>query len=499
MSGSGREGQGGAGPETRDPSQPAAPEAEPTVRKVEPDPRAAQAIVDKAVADAAKAQADADKAAADVRSARAKADKDERDAAWSDTAQAKKQREAESRKATAEAEKSTAAADRDRVAALIPDFSKVERGSLELKGDQPLFASPLANRALDEGAETLVTEALEVLPQGGKWRVLVTSDAELATSHAAYIDVVTGLDQLFETAEDLIDKISRADTLEFLPVVPAIAALAGAVPGLLSLFSAHRTVTTAPVTVGDLAAAAATAGALKRAEPGGTVVHDDFRVLETSRVHQKLAALSKKREELVGHRIALESEKTAKSTELEAAHANIKEITAQLQAAPADAQPALRAKLKETQDEAASLEQAISAATVKLGLIESVQSAIDAFVASLTAVPEGGKRSPLAQAAMREHLHDVADSTKPTDKDPGAFTHVLLVKGNGGSAVQTVEDRPLWWKDKFAVIATASITYMLLETAGSSILAAGNLGGSATGFGSIGDQFELEVRPRSFD
>ncbi len=122
------------------------------------DPDAVQAAVDKA-------KADADKAEADARSALAKAISDERDTAYKDTVLGRQQRDAEAQKATAEAKKATAAAQRDQVATFIPDLSKVDRGTLEVKGDQPLFASALAHCALDAAAMSLADKAKVALSQ----------------------------------------------------------------------------------------------------------------------------------------------------------------------------------------------------------------------------------------------------------------------------------------------------------------------------------------------
>jgi hypothetical protein len=138
---------------------------------------------------------------------------------------------------------------------------------------------------------------------------------------------------------------------------------------------------------------------------------------------------------------------------------------------------------------------------VKLSLAESLQTSVDAFITALTTIPEGAKRSPLEIAAWREGLRDVRFSEDASDPapstqqpDPG-FTHVLLVKGNTGSVQQTLDDKPLWFKDRYSVVATASITYMLIQTDDGQMLAAGIESGSATGTGKIGNDFELSVRP----
>jgi hypothetical protein len=455
---------------------------------------AAQAAIDKAVADAAKARADAEKAAAEARSSAAKAANDERDAAWSGSAAALAQREAEARKAAAEAEKATAAAQRDQIGALLPDLSKVERGSFEIKGDQPLFGQPLAQRALGAAADGLAQTAAGVLPKDGNWRLLITNDTDLVTSHATYLNVVTGLDQLRESIDDLLPKLPST-TRELAPLIPVIGAVASALPGLLSLFATNRTLSTASVTFDDLAAAAAAAGAIAQIDNAGPVVHDDVRLLSQGRVHQKLQLLTQKRQELVGHKLALTTTKATATAELATAKRKVEQAAAKLAEASDDAKAARQQDLATAQREADEDEHQLEAATVKLGLADSLLTYTDAFVTSITSVPAGATRSPLAVAAARERLHDVE---APAHIDQPEFTHVLLVKGNGGSAQQTVDDRR-WRDDRYAVVATATITYLLLQTSDSAVLAAGNAGGSAAGSGKIGDGFELRIRPSPFD
>jgi hypothetical protein len=456
---------------------------------------AAQAAIDKAVADAAKARADAEKAAAEARSAAAKAASDERDAAWSGSAAALAQREAEARKAAAEAEKATTAAQRDQIAALLPDLSKVERGTFEIKGDQPLFGQPLAQRALGAAADTLAQIAADVLPKDGSWRLLITNDTDLVTSHATYLDVVTGLDQLLESIDDLLPKLPSGTTRELAPLIPVIGAVASALPGLLSLFTTNRTVSTASVTFDDLAAGAAAAGAIAQINNAGPVVHDDVRLLSRGRVHQKLQLLMQKRQELVGHKLALTTNKATATTELATAKRKVEQLAANVVEASDDTKAAHQLGLGTAQREADRDEHELEVATVKLGLADSLLTYTDAFVTSITSVSAGAKRSPLAVAAARERLHDVE---APVNIDQPEFTHVLLVRGNGGSAQQTVDDRR-WRDDRYAVVATATITYLLLQTSDSAVLAAGNAGGSAAGSGTIGDGFELRIRPSPFD
>jgi hypothetical protein len=465
------------------------------------DPAAAQAAIDEAIAKAVKAQADADKARADAeaaqaaaRSARAKAATDERDNLEQDTSLAGEQRDATARKKIAEAQKATVAAQRDQVAALIPDFSKSDRGSLEVKGDGVLFAAALGRGALDAAARSLAQQASASL--AGTPRVLVTSDAELSSSHAAYLDVITGLDQLSNAAGALLAQLTDRQAPANAPMVaaavaPAMAiggAIAQALPGLVSLFSAHRTVTTAPVTTDDLAAAAATVNALRTTVPGATLVHDGVRLLPKGSVHTKLAGLAEKRQQLSARKLALEDDKARTSASLTEARGIVSDLEQALAASPSDA--TIRQELVAARGNVEQYEQKLGAESARLGLIDSALAAIDSFVTSLTAVPEGGNRSPLGLAAMREGLDASGDATAGQPR----FTHVLVVKGGVGSAQQTVDDRPFWFKDQFSVLATATITFMLLDTATNAIVAAGNPAGSAAATGKIGGDFQVRLK-----
>lgn len=487
---------------------------EPAAAPVQPqdddvDPATKAAAIETAVAEAAQAKANAEKAAADARSAVAKADTDEAVAAAGNSALGQQERDALSRQRAAEAEKATVTAKRDQVAALIPNFSDAERGTLAVGADQPpMFADALARRALDSAAGTLGEEVSELLPAGGSCRVLLTSDAQLVDSHATYVNVVTGLDGLTDAAETLLGDLEEASTRELLePATATIAAVVGALPGLLSLFSAHRTITTGPVTVDDLSAAAATARALIHLKNEIVIVHDDVRMLDTGVVHARVAALGAKRRDLVARKLTLDVERAEANTDLTQARERAKELKKEYDDAPPEAKPARLTDLQEKRDSVRRLENALAQATASAGSIDSLLAAVDAFNASLNAVPEGASRSPLTVAAIREHLNDVPPPQTSTTLAEGVaravepdkrFTHVLLVKGSGGSAQQMFDDKPFLFEDKFAVVATANITYLLIATTGSAVLAAGNAGGSAAAHGSVGDEFKFQVTGRGF-
>jgi hypothetical protein len=396
--------------------------------------------------------AELEKIKAEATGAKVKAQKEEREEREASEPGAEALRDAERRQKIAESEKAAAAAKRDQVANLIPDFKDVERGTLEDKSEKPLFEAALAQRALASTASAVANRARGRLDPSGGYRVLVTSDTELVVSDGTYHDVVAGLSELSEAAEEALREPVVAEEETAPPgevremAVPAISAVAAAVPALLGVFSAKRTLKSADIQKNDLAGATAVAGALATAGEIGTIVHDDFRLLPTDGVYRKHADLVTLRRRLAALKLVLEDEKAQTPDTDKQAHSRI---------------------------------------AVRLGLVDSVSSAIDTFNASIVAVPEGSKRSPLAMAAARERLH-AAD-----ENDAEAFTHVLLVKSEGGSAHQTVDDKPFLMKDKVSIFASMSINWLLIRTDMSSVVDGGTVGGSATAHGKIGDRFDI--------
>jgi hypothetical protein len=115
--------------------------------------------------------------------------------------------------------------------------------------------------------------------------------------------------------------------------------------------------------------------------------------------------------------------------------------------------------------------------------IDQLLVAIDQFIGVLTAVPEGANRSMLTTAVLREGLH----------AEPPTFA--LLVKASGTASTQLVDDRPLMFKDRFSVLTTTSVTYLLVRPGDGRLLAAGTATGSATLRGRIGDQVLPDPAP----
>lgn len=403
-------------------------------------------------------KAEAEKVKAEAESAKIKVRKEEREEREAAESGAKALRDAERRQKIAEAEKATTAATRDQIAALIPDFKDVDRGKLEDKSEKPMFEAALAQRALASAASAIADKARDELKGTGSWRLLITSDTGLAVSDATYHDVVAGLDELTQAAEGALHEPEAKDQatdhpgellgmLAFAPAAaPVVSAVAAAVPALLGVFSAQRTLRSTDVQKNDLAGAAAVAGFLTTEGDDGTVVHDDFRLLPTDGVHRKHAALVRLRRRLTALKLTLEAEKARTSADDDKAHTRI---------------------------------------AVRLGLTEGVSSAIDTFNASLVTVPQDATRSPLGVAATREQLHAGGEN------DPDAFTHVLLIKSEGGGVYQTIDDKPFLMDDKVSIIATVSVTWILIGAGTSEVVGAGTVGGTATAHGNIGDRFHV--------
>jgi hypothetical protein len=360
--------------------------------------------------------------------------------------------EANARKAEVEADKAADAAERERLTALVPDLSKVKDSTLDVKDATPMW-STLTFAALKKVGQAVADDVLAQQHDAKLWRVLVTDEAELATSDAVHQEVTTGLEQLVAAADKLLEDVREL-------VATTIAALAAALPGVLSLLSSRRTVSTAATAAGDLAAAAAVAGALRERSPDVAVVHDDFRLIAAGGVYAKLADVSDRRQKLVAKKLDISAAKSEAEVGLSEAKA----------AEPRD-EAAVAMWTKKVQDAAA-----------RLGLIDSVITAIDTFVSAIRAVPKDATRSLLTTAALRDALHEGMPF----------FTHVLLVKGQPGQAQQQLDNRPLWFKDRFSTVADTSITYALIETGESKILTSGTVSGMASARGEIGERWIVD-------
>lgn len=177
--------------------------------------------------------------------------------------------------------------------AAIPDFSTVSGGSLTVDQQVPMFGALLATHALKAAVSQAVTAIAVIVKPKESPRVLVTTKAELIDADAAYADVDQGLDELNEQAGAAL---ASADNKGFAP--GAWQLIAGALPGVLSLLSAKRTVKSFEAKADNAAAAHLVASGL--AAEGAHVLLDDFRTLPRTptALQAKLVSLRAKRHQL---------------------------------------------------------------------------------------------------------------------------------------------------------------------------------------------------------
>ena len=250
-----------------------------------------------------------------------------------------------------------------------------------------------------------------------------------------------------------------------------VGTIASAVPAVLSLLSGHRTLSTTAVTPSDLAAAAAVAGAMKAEASATMVAHDDFRLVPGGGVYTLSGTVSLKRQQLVARKIGLGDMKNNLEAELATAKAELETVQKETPPPPDQAQ-----RIEAAKRTIYGLQRQLTEIELRAGLIDSLLTATDAFTSTIRAVPASGRRSPLASAALHEQLHEGT---------PG-YTHVLLVKTQTGQAQQILDNRPLWWHDRFSTVVNVSITYMLIEASTSAIVAAGTETAIQSAHGLIG-------------
>lgn len=472
------------------------------------DPQELEALIKKTQADARAAEAAADQAEATARKAEA-------EAADLVSPSGQLARDARNLQTAAEAEQKTAAARQLQVSALIPDLSKVKDSTLDVGKDGPaIAASSLTFGAIADAAEAI---AAQIDPLGANSRVLVTSDHDLATQDFHYQEVLQGLTQLADAAAALLpwtvvetvktDERKEPDPNEDIlknlnlrlfaaptiaagaaAAVPVLSAVAAAVPHVLSLLSAERSVTTTAITPTDLAAAAAVSGALEsEGREGVTVIHDDFRLVIPGQIHDMITLVATKRQALVGQKLDLADCKSAIDAELTVAKAQEKDAEQAVRDADPEAggQADIKNDLYDARNRVAVLTHQFAKASQRLGLVESLISSMDTFTAAIRVTPTGGRRSPLATAALVEQLH--------SDANPH-FTHVLLVKAQPSQATQLTEDRPLHLRDKFSTIVEVNITYMLIGTEDSHVIRAGTATSVTAAHGTLGEDIRFEPK-----
>jgi hypothetical protein len=328
----------------------------------------------------------------------------------------------------------------EQLAAIIPDLSKVTASSLETKGDYPSWATSLVYRAIDEAALKVVDrifgaefkDPAEKTPPptpdstSGNRVVYITSESDLVVSSFTYNEVRYNIRKLLGSCRAMLDH--QGDVHADLVPVTALTAIASTLPSILSLFSAARSINATSITASDLAAAAAVAECIRARGTGAKILHDGFALMPEDELLKEVFDLTRARNDLGQLKGRLAGSSDAPDGE-EKRNANLSEI-------------------------------------------ESLISMIDTYIAAIHAVPASGQRSLLATAALYERIQKVS--------------HVLLVKAQAGQAKDMLDNRPLWWADRFSTVVDASITFMLIDRSSSELKSSGTLSGRAELSGRIG-------------
>jgi hypothetical protein len=345
-------------------------------------------------------------------------------------------RAAQQRADTAQAETSLMNSSLGQFTGAVPDLSKVSTGSTTVDSGTQLFGSALSLQALGQASREAAVEIAARVPAQNK-RVLVTTDTDLASTDALYVQVEEGLKQLLQAAQELTappfaEPVPGSVTDGLESIIGGVGLAAAGLPAVISLFSANRKISGASVTADDTQAVIGVAAALTQLEKPVQVLMDDFRTLDRGGpVSQLLASVN-------GQRLAL----TARKAELTSA----------------------------TSPEG----------TESLAMVGQVAAAIDAFLASILAVAAGATRSAYTSAVLRERLHD------------GTIACVVLVKGVGGSTAQVVNDRPLWFKDKFTTIASAGLSWLMVDPVSGAVIAGGTKVSTLEISGTIGESIRVK-------
>ena len=350
------------------------------------------------------------------------------------------------------------------------------------------MGAALARHALQKAVDSLIGEVIDVLPSGADDVVLITDDPDLATSDAAYTEVTSALQQLTATADEILSAVPAGEDFGVAPAV-VVGAVAAAIPPLLSLFSARRSVSTFALTADNTAAVAQLAGKLTAA--GKRVRIDDFRLVPSGHVVSLERALRERRGALVRRKLEKDAERIQLETKRASSQQEVDDLTKALHAlSPTDAKyEDVRTHLTQQRADRDAAASAALNATVAVNVIDDLLTSIDAFLVAVHAVPEGGTRTPLANAALREELRGQAGKPR--------FTRVLFVNASSGSAVQSVDDKPLWFDDKFESVASLNVSYWVIDAATSDLVAAGSAAGSARLKGTFGGTVKIESVPSS--
>lgn len=426
--------------------------------------------------DARKAEAEAQRA--EVAAAQAAAEARE----WSSLG-AKQARDADRAKSVAEARGAAIDSQQKVIDSLVPNLAGASRGSTTTSGTT-LFTTLLTERGVRRAAKALVADVYDELVSGAP--LLLITEEDLASSDAAHLSVVTG----FLRALSQIDRVIGGEATgegNLASVAPVGgAAVAAALPPVLSLLSADRSLSGGDASIDSALTVATVARELHN--HGIEVILDRFRLLDGDAEILAQEKLVLERRDALNDRRILESIKRDEADRrCTDAQAMIDELTRTLASKDLEMErkPGLQEELagamrnrdthlKESLTSAALVEHAI-------GLLERV----DAFLAAIRTTSDGSSQSPLVAALLRELVHPTAPRPDP------AVPMVMFVRATSGSVSQLVEDRPFLFKDRFEAIAGVTIAYWLVSVASGQLVLSGAHTGTARITGTVGKSFTI--------
>lgn len=396
--------------------------------------------LEKQKAEADLARTNADKAKAELQKVR------DEYAEWTEGKNVRQQAAAADALAKEMANESTR---RSWIADAVPDLTRVDPDNLE-GTDKPLLTAMLASRALNKSATEVAEQLFGDEPVNG--HVFLTTDQSLVDRLAIYKSVENEIKlatrlidstlKLFPHFEDIRTLRSQSETQDasrgvagFGPVSATVSAIAAALPGVLSLFSAKRTLATADITQDAYVTMVAVAGALLARKNPPVVIMDETRVLpEDTKIEDAFARL----------------------------YSQSLGLTAAIKvSAPGD-----------------------SADNVKASAALSV---VQTVMETLTKVDEKTGLSMLTMAASQEALQDAN------------LKHIVVVTAAGSSTTQLINDRPLWWADTFSVLTTSAIAFACVDPKTGYIENAGISTGISQLKGKIGTDIEIDNEDEDAD
>ncbi|MCO5219275.1 MAG: hypothetical protein M9953_01725 [Thermomicrobiales bacterium] len=428
---------------------------------------------------------------------------------------------AQNRQAVEEANSAADKARRGAFSDLIPDLSSANASSLTVgQGEPPMAGGYLAFKALEDAALNVDKAVRQKINDGN---VLITSDEELVVQSSDCFLVAEGINHANKAAERILaaggpisdaapedlaliknqlfaTKAENGDRM--LPDLIGVSAnaLAAIVPQLLAMFSSKRTLNSGSIATLDLTAAAAVAGALvatydgddKQTAPQPKVFHDDFRLLLESKVIiSSWQTLLSNRVQLSVLEVKLKTAKAGYEKEITEINVTLAGLRKQL---AEESNPNKKKEIEQEIDEKQSRHNGVSEVIKNqaaiLDELTTLTTEITSFAEAITSIPEGSRRSMLMTAMVQGQLHQMEDN------QPSFFSHVLLVKSQPGSWSQVLDDRPLWLADRFASMAEAHITYMLIDTVDSSVVAAGTETAVWQLYGTLGNELKLKSPKR---